>query len=549
MKEKISNKQWALIFVAAWIVLNLLLSAFTDLAEDEAYYWMFAKFLDWGYFDHPPMIALMIKAGGWLFAGELGVRFFTVLFSGLTLYLLFYISEFRNVKLMFLLFLTSPAFHAFGFISAPDAPLMFFGTLYLLFFKRFLEKDSLVNALLLGIVASMMMYSKYHGILLIVFTLAPNIKLITRKSFWITAMVALILFLPHIWWQIQNNYPSVQYHLVDRVNRNYEFSFTGKYLIGQFGFCGPILTLLFFRYITNSSSIFYRSMKWTALSVFLFFLLFSFRTFIEANWGAVAYIPLILYVHSCIEVDLGKIWKFISYAIVFVLFLLRATLMFPNDVIQFSVTQQFYRDKKFFPKVHEVAGDLPVVFLNTYQKPSKYYFYFDVPAFSLNSFWYRRNQFDKWPIQRDMQGKTVMIVSTDGFGDAQHCKTKEADFYYLKKFNFKSYGYIQLYSDKKEFEVPQGEKLRDTLIVNNIWNESVHYDSTKIDIGVVVKGGVDEQLFVVAQVLEKDLYSGHHIPFEIPAILGKGKYRLIFGINEEYTITLWNSSIYSLTVK
>ena len=160
MKEKISNKQWALIFVAAWIVLNLLLSAFTDLAEDEAYYWMFAKFLDWGYFDHPPMIALMIKAGGWLFAGELGVRFFTVLFSGLTLYLLFYISEFRNVKLMFLLFLTSPAFHAFGFISAPDAPLMFFGTLYLLFFKRFLEKDSLVNALLLGIVASMMMYSQ-----------------------------------------------------------------------------------------------------------------------------------------------------------------------------------------------------------------------------------------------------------------------------------------------------------------------------------------------------------------------------------------------------
>ena len=261
MKEKISNKQWALLYVATWVVLNLVLSAFTDLAEDEAYYWMFAKFLDWGYFDHPPMIAVMIKAGGWLFGEELGVRFFTVIFSGLTLYLLFYITEFQKVKLMFLLFLTSPAFHAFGFISAPDVPLMFFGTLYILLFRRFMENDSVKNALLLGIVSSLMMYSKYHGILLILFTLLPNLKLLLRKSFWITTAVALILFLPHIWWQIQNDYPSVQYHLVDRVNRNYQFSFTYQYLLGQIGFCGPVLFLLFFRFIKTPASPFYTTMK------------------------------------------------------------------------------------------------------------------------------------------------------------------------------------------------------------------------------------------------------------------------------------------------
>jgi len=549
MKEKISNKQWAIIFVAAWIVLNLILSAFTDLAEDEAYYWMFARFLDWGYFDHPPMIALMIKAGGFLFANELGVRFFTVIFSGLTLYILFYITEFRNVKLMFLLFLTSPAFHAFGFISAPDVPLMFFAALYLLVFKHYIEKDSLKNSLLLGLISALMMYSKYHGILLILFTILPNLKIITRKTFWLTTFFALLLFLPHIWWQVQNGYPSVQYHLVDRVNRAYEFNFTFQYFLGQIGFCGPILFLLFFRFITAPVSPFYKTMKWTTISVFLFFLAFSFRTFIEANWGAIAYLPLILFVHNSIRTDLGKVWKIVAYVVVTILLLLRIVLMFPNDILQFSVTKQFYRDRDFYPKVHELAGDLPVVFLNTYQKPSKYSFYFGSPSFSLNSFWYRRNQYDKWTIQKDLQGKEVMIIATDNFPNAQHVKAKYSDIYYLKKSNFKSYGYIQLTANKKEFTISKGEMLKDTLIVKNIWDNALHYDSTAIEIGVVVKKTNGESSFVVAEILEKDLFSGNKIPFEIPIVLDKGEYNLIFGFNSDLTQTLWSSPVYKLSVK
>ena len=36
----------------------------TGLHPDEAYYFQFSQTLDWGYFDHPPMIALLIRAGG-----------------------------------------------------------------------------------------------------------------------------------------------------------------------------------------------------------------------------------------------------------------------------------------------------------------------------------------------------------------------------------------------------------------------------------------------------------------------------------------------------
>ena len=51
------------LFLIIWSVLNLVQAGLTPLNNDEAYYWMYSKYLDWGFFDHPPVIALMIKIG------------------------------------------------------------------------------------------------------------------------------------------------------------------------------------------------------------------------------------------------------------------------------------------------------------------------------------------------------------------------------------------------------------------------------------------------------------------------------------------------------
>ena len=76
------------IFLGLWVVLNLVQAAFTQLDPDEAYYWIYAQQLDWGYFDHPPAAALLIKLGTLLLPGELGVRFFIVLANALTLWVI-----------------------------------------------------------------------------------------------------------------------------------------------------------------------------------------------------------------------------------------------------------------------------------------------------------------------------------------------------------------------------------------------------------------------------------------------------------------------------
>ncbi|MBQ8423556.1 MAG: hypothetical protein IJY36_04795 [Coprobacter sp.] len=67
--------KWVAYSLLVWWVLNLLQAAFTELAHDEAYYFIYAEKLDWGYFDHPPMTALLIALGN-----ELHPKSWTVTF-------------------------------------------------------------------------------------------------------------------------------------------------------------------------------------------------------------------------------------------------------------------------------------------------------------------------------------------------------------------------------------------------------------------------------------------------------------------------------------
>jgi len=84
MKAFLRNNH-RLLFYTAWIILGLIQSGLTELQDDEAYYWVYSKYLSWGYFDHPPMIAVLVKMGYAIFPNELGVRLFPLLLNVLSL--------------------------------------------------------------------------------------------------------------------------------------------------------------------------------------------------------------------------------------------------------------------------------------------------------------------------------------------------------------------------------------------------------------------------------------------------------------------------------
>ena len=79
-------------------IINMIQAYSTELLEDEAYYWMYSKFLDWGYFDHPPMVALYIFISDIFFSGELGVRFMSSIFYSTIVYLLWKLIDIPNKK-------------------------------------------------------------------------------------------------------------------------------------------------------------------------------------------------------------------------------------------------------------------------------------------------------------------------------------------------------------------------------------------------------------------------------------------------------------------
>src|SRR5208337_896970 len=69
-----------LLTVGLIVILRLVLAATANLAEDEAYYWLWSTHLAAGYYDHPPMIAYWIRAGTAVFGQTaFGVRFAALL--------------------------------------------------------------------------------------------------------------------------------------------------------------------------------------------------------------------------------------------------------------------------------------------------------------------------------------------------------------------------------------------------------------------------------------------------------------------------------------
>src|SRR3954462_2946733 len=70
------------LIVLALVALRLVAAAFPPITFDEAYYWMWSKALAGGYYDHPPMVALVIRLGT-MIAGdtEFGVRVASILLA------------------------------------------------------------------------------------------------------------------------------------------------------------------------------------------------------------------------------------------------------------------------------------------------------------------------------------------------------------------------------------------------------------------------------------------------------------------------------------
>src|SRR5476651_2313271 len=171
-------------FLLCWTILNIIQACTLELQGDEAYYWLYSRYLDWGYFDHPPMVALFIRIGDGIMHNEFGLRLLTVLTSSASIYLLWLILKKYAVDAVAFILIISGIFifHIYGFTTTPDVPLFFFTVLFYFFYQQYIEDDRWLFAVILGVIVACLLYSKYNGVLVLGFTLIANIKLLKRPS-------------------------------------------------------------------------------------------------------------------------------------------------------------------------------------------------------------------------------------------------------------------------------------------------------------------------------------------------------------------------------
>lgn len=423
LETKRKSGQTLFVFLGVWTLINIIQAAFVEVHADEAYYWVYSRFLDWGYFDHPPMVALFIKTGDWLISSALGLRLFTVITSTLSVWFLWKIVSpyAQHVKLFILLFSSIVLFHVYGFITTPDAPLFFFAVLFFYVYQRYVAEDKVKWALLLALVIAGMLYSKYHGILILFFTILSNFKLLKRRTFWLVVVVSAIAFIPHIWWQIQNNYPSFYYHVIDRSAAFYAYTFTAEYLIAQLALAGPFVGWYMYRSAVTlkSSDAFIRTLKFNCIGIFVFFFISTLKGRVEAHWTLPALICLFILAYIAMaKLSIPRWFEKLAVLNIFLVVLVRLILIFPvGSLREIEVVGYYFGNAVWAAEIKEKAGDAPVIFTDSFQAPSRYNFYTrSTKGFGYDSRYYRKNQYDIWPLEDSIRNKRAYFITSPGSG-------------------------------------------------------------------------------------------------------------------------------------
>jgi hypothetical protein len=410
-----SKEKWFWLFIVFWIAQSILTAVFTELYFDEAYYWMYSQFPDWGYFDHPPGVAIMIWLGSFLGKTELAVRILNILLMAASIWLIYRLTKPEKTGLFCLTVFSFLSLHISGFVSLPDTPFFFFALLFMLAYKNFLQKESAGNMLFLGAAAALMLYSKYHGSIVILFVVLSNPRLLLNLKFYLAGFVGILLFLPHIWWQVSHNFPSLQYHLVDRAASTYRLNHTLEYVAGNLPYHAGLVSVALFiaSFFYKTSDKWERALQWNLYGTLLFFFLITFKgQRIEPNWTLFIIFPLIYLGYRSVENSKWqKPYGITAGIFAGILLLLKVHLMFPLGVLKKDRVWDFHLNKIFARQVEAIAGNNMIV-ANDYKTASLLNFYtrkdYYIPALNINS---RANQYSIWQLDSLVCNRDVAYVN------------------------------------------------------------------------------------------------------------------------------------------
>jgi 4-amino-4-deoxy-L-arabinose transferase-like glycosyltransferase len=192
----------------------------TDLEADEAYYWLWSRQLAPSYFDHPPMVAYLIRLGTLLLGDTIpGLRSMAILAlivsSALVYALAVILFDNRRTGLLAVLwFNMMPLTAFFSIILFPDTPALMFWLLSCVGLSLVWRSGRGEWWYLVGAATGLLLLSKYTGIFLVAgiaawLLLSAEMRpWLARREPYIAALIALLIFTPVILWNARHGWVS-----------------------------------------------------------------------------------------------------------------------------------------------------------------------------------------------------------------------------------------------------------------------------------------------------------------------------------------------------
>ncbi|MEL1239638.1 ArnT family glycosyltransferase [Flavobacterium flavipallidum] len=228
------NKIASIILLAT--LFRCIIACSIGLGNDEVYYVTYAQHLQWNYFDHPPLVALLIRLTTFnlAFTNEFFIRLGPILLAAANTYLIYQIG--KKIKdertgLFAALLYNSSIYSSIiaGVFIMPDAPQLFFWmvSLYLLtaiITNKESQTKSNLHLIFFGLATGLCVMSKIHGIFLWLgfglYILIYNRKLLSNGYLYVSVLLTLLIISPILFWNIENDFITYTFHS-NRVSINH----------------------------------------------------------------------------------------------------------------------------------------------------------------------------------------------------------------------------------------------------------------------------------------------------------------------------------------
>jgi 4-amino-4-deoxy-L-arabinose transferase-like glycosyltransferase len=296
-----------LLLLLALLAFRAIAAMTLPLSFDEAYYWRWSQHLAPGYWDHPPLIAFVIRAGTALFGDtSVGVRFGAFLLSLVSTLAVWragailFQSEYDGVLAALFLNLTL-MMNVEALVATPDAPAMAFSALFLLALVKVQQTRQGAWWLVAGAVAGFSLLSKYTapflgaGALLWLAVVPEQRRWFASLLPYVGMALAVVIFLPNILWNADHAWITFERQFGRAgAGAGFTLRYLGEFLAGQFALASPFILVLalagFARLVRRGG---HRDPLMLVLALVLpatlYFLWHSLQARVEGNWPSFLY--------------------------------------------------------------------------------------------------------------------------------------------------------------------------------------------------------------------------------------------------------------------